>query len=134
MNKSIAEAVGSTMQTGVANYIATGRPTANDHYGWRHSARCKLEICFCTLIPVRGCVQICRGDCYFFYRATWHQACDAQMEASQLSACRWSFVELRKATTTRLCAFWSSTVSIGACCFLFMGGSCCVGYGAITFI
>ncbi|CAJ1449626.1 unnamed protein product, partial [Effrenium voratum] len=42
MNKSIAEAVGSTMQTGVANYIATGRPTANDHYGWR--------------------------DCYFFYR------------------------------------------------------------------
>lgn len=42
MNKSIAEAVGSTMQTGLANYISTGRPMANDHYGWR--------------------------DCYFFYR------------------------------------------------------------------
>ena len=35
MNKSIAEAVGSTMQTGLANYISTGRPMANDHYGWR---------------------------------------------------------------------------------------------------
>lgn len=42
MNKSIAEAVGSTMQTGIANYISTGRPPANHHYGWR--------------------------DCYFFYR------------------------------------------------------------------
>ncbi|CAK9081566.1 3-beta-glucan synthase) (Protein GLUCAN SYNTHASE-LIKE 12) [Durusdinium trenchii] len=42
MNKSIAEAVGSTMQTGIASYVSTGRPPANDHYGWR--------------------------DCYFFYR------------------------------------------------------------------
>eukprot|EP00434_Breviolum_minutum_P020699 symbB.v1.2.018253.t1/scaffold1449.1/size118046/4 len=42
INKSIAQAVGSTMQTGIANYIGTGRPPANDHYGWR--------------------------DCYFFYR------------------------------------------------------------------
>eukprot|EP00931_Biecheleriopsis_adriatica_P048772 TRINITY_DN28182_c0_g1_i1.p1 TRINITY_DN28182_c0_g1~~TRINITY_DN28182_c0_g1_i1.p1 ORF type:complete len:2018 (+),score=352.66 TRINITY_DN28182_c0_g1_i1:636-6056(+) len=35
MNKSIAAAISSTMQTGLATYISTGRPTANNHYSWR---------------------------------------------------------------------------------------------------
>ena len=46
MNKSIAEAVGSTMQTGLANYISTGRPMANDHYGWRSLSEMASELRF----------------------------------------------------------------------------------------
>lgn len=35
LNKSMAGAMYSTMRTGIATYISTGRPTANNHYSWK---------------------------------------------------------------------------------------------------
>uniref|UniRef100_A0A7S4PXL8 Glycosyl transferase 48 domain-containing protein n=1 Tax=Alexandrium monilatum TaxID=311494 RepID=A0A7S4PXL8_9DINO len=63
INKSIASSVEETMTTGKANYISTGRPNANTHYGWRE---CYFIFCKSHYYPA---LKVCYSYSVYFLLA-----------------------------------------------------------------